>query len=562
MLNWFKNIPKPIWIFTAIWFVLGLLQAALMDLHPDEAYYWQMSRFMDWGYFHQPPMIAVFIKIGYALFQNELGVRLMTVLASSLGILMLFELSETKNSKTFLLIVLGLILMHAGVFMAVPDSPLIFFTLVFLTLLRQYLKEDGLLTAIGLGIVAATLMYSKYHAIVLFISVIAAMPKLLVRKSFWLTALIGVSLFIPHVLWQFEHDLISFKFHWVIREKREWTWLITADYIGGQLALLGPVGFLLLYAVFRSRSTDDFERVLRSITIGFFSFFFLISLRGTVEANWTATAFLPLIILGSRSISPDERLYRILKPTAILVLSILILARIYVASPLAGKGLDLNFAMRGWKDWASAIREKADGDPVFFSGTYQLASEYSFYSGEQGYHFSPINYNGNQFDLWDIDRAVEGKPFVLVVGYGNDPDLEVRSEGFSPTYVYPLQNYHSYRNLRFEFAEKKLTVPVGSTMNLTGILTNYTDEAIELDSLLNARRVNIFRYRNRVHFPSEPIRCNGCSGRLEMGESKPVSFTVQVPSDPGKYFIRFGLDFALGMPEQNSDFIQLNVTEN
>jgi len=507
-------------------------------------------------------MIAVFIKIGYALFQNELGVRLMTVLASSSGILMLFKLSETKNPKTFLLIVLGLILMHAGVFMAVPDSPLIFFTLVFLTLLREYLNEDRILTAIGLGIVAAALMYSKYHSIVLFISVIAALPKLLVRKSFWLTALIGVSLFIPHVLWQFEYDLISFKFHWIIREKSEWNWLITADYIGGQLALLGPVGFLLLYAVFRSRSTDDFERILRSITICFFSFFFLLSLRGTVEANWTATAFLPLIIIGSRSISPNERLYRILKPTAISVLSILVLARIYVASPLAGKGLNLNFAMRGWKDWASAIREKADGKPVFFCASYQLASEYSFYSGEQGYHFSPINYNGNQFDLWDIDRAVIGKSFVLVVGYRKDPLLEVRSEGFSPTYVYPLENYHSHRNLRFQFPEKKVSTSVGSTLELTGKLTNYTDEAIELDSLLSARRVNIFRYRNRVHFPSEPVHCNNCSGRLEIGESKPVSFTVQVPTDPGKHFIRFGLDFWLGTPEQNSDFIQLNVTEN
>ena len=72
----------------------------MMDLHPDEAYYWQMSRFMDWGYFHQPPMIAVFIRIGYAIFQNELGVRLLTVFASTAAIPMLYYLSELKESKT------------------------------------------------------------------------------------------------------------------------------------------------------------------------------------------------------------------------------------------------------------------------------------------------------------------------------------------------------------------------------------------------------------------------------------------------------------------------------
>ena len=118
MLNWIKDIPKPIWVFTAIWFVLGCIQSSIMDLHPDEAYYWQMSRYMDWGYFHQPPMIAVFIKIGYALFQNELGVRLITTLTSSLGILILFKLSETSNYRSFLLIYLGFILTHAGAFMA------------------------------------------------------------------------------------------------------------------------------------------------------------------------------------------------------------------------------------------------------------------------------------------------------------------------------------------------------------------------------------------------------------------------------------------------------------
>ncbi|MFT5020171.1 MAG: 4-amino-4-deoxy-L-arabinose transferase-like glycosyltransferase, partial [Polaribacter sp.] len=97
MTRFLQDIPKPIWIFSTIWFILGCLQAGLMELHPDEAYYWQMSRFMDWGYFHQPPMVAVFIKAGYALFQNELGVRLVTVICSSIGVLLLFKLSETKD---------------------------------------------------------------------------------------------------------------------------------------------------------------------------------------------------------------------------------------------------------------------------------------------------------------------------------------------------------------------------------------------------------------------------------------------------------------------------------
>lgn len=561
MLNWLKDIPKPIWIFTAVWFVAGVLQASLMDLHPDEAYYWQMSRYMDWGYFHQPPMIAVFIKIGYALFQNELGVRLMTVISSTLGIPILFKLSETRSPKTFILIFLGLILTHAGVFMAVPDSPLIFFTLVFLVLLRVYLKEDKLLTAIGLGIIAAALMYSKYHAIVLFASVILSVPKLLLRKTFWITAILAMTLFIPHVIWQFEHDLVSFKFHWIVREKKVWDIMVLLDYLAGQLIMLGPVGLILVFSLVKSKNTSDFNRALTAIVIGFFGFFFLLALRGKVEANWTATAFLPLIILGSRNIPSQEKLNRILKPTAVICTSILIAARVYVASPWAGDGIKLSFPLKGWKKWASAIKEKADGKPVFFIASYQLPSQYSFYSGDQAYHFSPINYNGNQFELWDIDSKHFGKSIALVSGLGKNNVNLVKTPGFRKFYVYNKTDYHSYRNLRFEFDNTLIQRITSETLVLNGHLVNRTQESVNLNKLIEQQPPMIFFYVNGSHLPIAKVNCEGCSGIILSGESKPVSFNLQVPDNPGKYFFRFGWGFAFGMSEQSSDFMKLQVTE-
>ena len=560
-MDFFKNIPKPIWIFTAIWFVLGCLQAALMDLHPDEAYYWQMSRFMDWGYFHQPPMIALFIKIGYTLLQSELGVRLMTVLASSAGVLMLFKLSETKDHRTFLLVFLGLILTHAGVLMAVPDSPLIFFTLIFLVLLKQYLKDDSILLALALGAVAAALMYSKYHAIVLFCSVLVAMPRLLVRRTFWLTAIVATILFLPHVLWQIQHDMVSFKFHWVVREKKVWDIMVLLDYLAGQVIMLGPVGLILVVALFKLKERSQFDRILIAIIIGFFGFFFVTALRGKVEANWTAVAFLPLIILGSRSIPHDKKLMRVLKPAAYFCGAILVAARINVASAWAGEGIKLNFPIKGWKQWAEAVRTKADGRPVFFSGTYQYASQYSFYSGEQGYHISPLNYNGNQFELWDMDKQVNGQTIALILGSGEDSTKAIKADGFRTMYLFEVENYKSFRNLRFLFPEKKFDVNAGDQLLLRGRLVNRTGSRIDLDSLLHERPTKMFFYLDGNQTAAEEIECDGCTGIIRNLEQKEVSFAVRIPDKAGRYFTRFGLYFALGMPEQNSDFIQLNVTD-
>ncbi|MFC2175607.1 ArnT family glycosyltransferase [Bacteroidota bacterium] len=533
-----------------------------MELHPDEAYQWVVSRYLDWGYFHHPPMIAAFIKIGYSLFQNELGVRLITVLASTLGIPILFKLSETEDVKTFLLIFLGLVLTHVGVFMAAPDSPLIFFTLVFLVLLKRYLEKDSIRVALALGVVVAALLYSKYHAIILLGSCIIAAPKLMLRRSFWVIVIISVILFLPHVLWQFQHDFISYKFNWVIREKKSWDITILLDYLAGQLLLLAPVGIFLILAISKYKHKSHFDRILVAIIIGVFGFFFVMGLRGKVEANWTAIAFLPLIILGSRALPNQPRLLRVFQPVTIVFISILILTRCYLATPWAGQGLPTVFPLKGWNQWALAIKEKAQGKPVFFTSSYQYASQYSFYSGEQGYHWSPLNYNGNQFELWDIDQKLEGQPFVIVTGFGNDSTKAVTTEGFRTMYVHPQVAYHSYRNLRFEFEESEIEKDAGIELVLNGTLRNQTASRINLDSLLSTRPVKVFFYINGKPLPSKRIKCNGCAGQLDTNETKPVSFVIQTPSEPGKYFFRFGLDFGLAMAEQNSDFIKLMVMKN
>lgn len=529
-----------------------------MDLHPDEAYYWQMSRFMDWGYFHQPPMIAVFIKIGYALFANELGVRLVTVVASTIGLLMLFKLSETNDYKTFILIYVGMVLSHAGVFMAVPDSPLIFFTLLFLTLLREYIKKDTIILSLGLGIVSAALMYSKYHSVVLFASVIIALPQLVLRKSFWLTMVVGIALFMPHVLWQFDHDLVSYKYHWLRRNKEGWEPSLVFNYVGTQLILFGPVGLFLLYHIFKKRIVEDFDRVLRFVFFVFIGLFLILSFRGRVEGNWTASAFIALIILGTKALS-GASVNRHLKPIAIVTALILITARIYLVTPIAGIGLKLNAPFSGWEEWAKEIRRKADGRPVFFSASYQHASQYSFYSGEQGYHFGPINYDGNQFEIWDIDTIAYEKPIALVLPIGEDPKKAISAEGFNTMYMYDIPSYHSYRNVRFQPAKTEFISKTNQKLTIDVVIANKSNEEISLDKLIAERPIKVMYHHKGKHYPVDAVSCNDCLGVLKNGDSKPLSFTFQAPALPGAYLMRFGFDFALGMPEQNSEFVKLNV---
>jgi hypothetical protein len=402
-------------------------------------------------------------------------------------------------------------------------------------------------------------MYSKYHAIIFLASALVAVPKLLLRKSFWLIVLVSITVFIPHVVWQFNHDLISYKFNWVIREKSVWEPIILLDYLFGQLILLGPIGLMLLPVVLKKDFEGDFNRVLKAVIIGVFGFFLVMSLRGKVEANWTALGFLPIIILGSRTLPKQAKLLKAFYPIAWSFIAILVIARCYLASPWAGLGLPTVFPLQGWEKWALAVKEKADGKPVFFSNSYQYVGQYSFYSGEQGYHFSPLNYNGNQYELLNIDRQHFGSDYCLVLGSGPDDSLAIDVDGFKTMYCFHLNNYHSYRNLRFVFKNSQYNASSGGTLELHGSIVNNTKTSLDLDSLFQFRPVKMFYYLDGDQTPAELADCNGCSGKLRSGTQKEVSFDVSVPELPGKYFIRFGLEFDLGMVEQNSDFIRLNV---
>src|SRR5215469_18925269 len=85
-----KSSGKLIWYMLVGWTALNAVQAYVQEIHADEAYYWLYSKFLDWGYFDHPPMVALFIRIGDSIMHNELGLRLITVLTSTASVYLLW----------------------------------------------------------------------------------------------------------------------------------------------------------------------------------------------------------------------------------------------------------------------------------------------------------------------------------------------------------------------------------------------------------------------------------------------------------------------------------------
>src|ERR1700748_3548892 len=125
--------------FLLLWTILNAIQAFTLELQGDEAYYWLYSRYLDWGYFDHPPMVAAFIRIGYSLLHNELGVRLLTVLASTASVYMLWLILKkyAVDVLAFALVVSGIFVFNIYGFTTTPDAPLFFFTVLFYFFYQQ-----------------------------------------------------------------------------------------------------------------------------------------------------------------------------------------------------------------------------------------------------------------------------------------------------------------------------------------------------------------------------------------------------------------------------------------
>jgi 4-amino-4-deoxy-L-arabinose transferase-like glycosyltransferase len=161
-------------------------------------------------------------------------------------------------------------------FLSIPDTPLLFFTALFFYIYRRYLQNEKLYNVIALAVVTTLLLYSKYHGILIIGFTICSNPKLFYRKSFYITLFISIILFMPHIVWQYQNNYPTLKFHLFDKES---TFKLqnVISYVSEQLGVTGSI-FLLLFSVLLKCKTS-FQKTLKFNVIGVFVFFLFSSFK-------------------------------------------------------------------------------------------------------------------------------------------------------------------------------------------------------------------------------------------------------------------------------------------
>lgn len=396
----------------AIGFVINMIQGHFTAIHPDEAYYQLYGQNLDWGYFDHPPFVGISTYLSALLFEGHLGVRFITIILQTAVIGIIWSLidipSKNKNpllTYGYLLLSASLVMFVAYGFITTPDVGLLFFSALFLKFYQSFLKKEKWNNTFGLAVAMSGMMYSKYHGGLFIVLVLLANGRLLKSLYFWIAGILALTLWMPHLYWQFQNDFPSITYHLVSRSQGfKWEYLLM--YPVNQFLVYNPVIWILGWKILQKppKNPDTFRKTLYYILWGFLSFFALSSLRGHVEPHWTVVISFPLLILLTDEMATnDVFLKRILKYVGysfvlILIIRLLILTGLMPLSK---------------KEKYMAIENLVNNSPVVFTGSFQNPSLYTYYTGQVSSVVSSLNSRLTQFDIYQKDTLFWGQKVFL-----------------------------------------------------------------------------------------------------------------------------------------------------
>lgn len=444
------KLPKTLLYLLGALFIINLLQSAFTPLIFDEAYYWYYAQEMAWGYFDHPPMVALMIKLGSFLFDGELGVRFVSCILSIGTFLVLWQMIDNPKKKDyathFFVLVFSMTLLNAYGFFTLPDTPLIFFTALFLWTYKKFLQAPSWPMSIALGAVMAALMYSKYHAILVIVFVLLSNLQLLRNKYAWLAVIVSLACYSPHLLWLYQHDFVSVKYHLYERPNRAYDFNdFTVAFFVNLVAIFGLTFPWIYKSLFKTKVNDKFTRSLIFLTYGIILFFFISSFNRRVQTQWIIVISIPLAVMAFNYMMQNEGARKWIYRLGIVNIVLIFYLRLgLIYKPL----IPIYYETHGNKELAQEIKSKIGDMPVVFENSYRDAPMYAFYTGSTTYSLNNIVYRKNQYSIDDSESKVQHKKVLYVSGYMGNPEITfTRSDGavYKGRYI---DDFESFRKLK------------------------------------------------------------------------------------------------------------------
>ncbi|MBZ5763386.1 glycosyltransferase family 39 protein [Rhizobium sp. VS19-DR104.2] len=398
---------------------LRLAYLGLVNLLPEEAYYWNFSQHVDIGYLDHPPMAAWTIWLGTSLFGNtEFGVRIGAYLSWIAAAFFLYRLTANLFGKSTAIICIVLTatlpaFFYTG-FIMTPDVPLTVAWAGALYFLERALIADRRQAWWGVGICAGLGTVSKYTiallgpAALIFLILDPKARRWLRKPEPYVAATLALALFSPVIYWNAIHGWAAFAFQSTQRLEDPATFS-TPSLLASAALLLTPLGLISALAVFVSRRRRSVlapiadvqtRRKLLLITVftaAPLSVFLAFSFVHQVKLDWTGPVWLAILpaiaamlFQSGQSSKFEVAINSLWGPTLVGTLAIyaVFLHYLVVGLPLVGHLGNIRTLPVAWDAFGHQVGlvqqavEKEMGQSVLLAGMdkYFVASEIAFYN--------------------------------------------------------------------------------------------------------------------------------------------------------------------------------------
>ena len=300
-----NNIGFKLFISISILLIiLRLLFISNTVLIDDEAYYAMYAKHLDWGYIDHGPVVAFLIKIFSYPFLTSFNVRIGAVICSMILAISLFFFGKkyfnTKTGVSLSLLLSANLLFHTNSTILTPDVPLAFFLILSIMgyFIAYHYNERMIYVSgffLGMAMLAKITALFTAIAIALYPMIIPNKRYWLYKKSYYLSFLLGITVFMPFIIWNFQNNFAFIKYQGShVTEGGDLN-----DFLNLWLPLivmLGPIFYYysVIFPLKMIKKWNDINEKLQYfilITLIPFCYFFIHSMLSRFELNWPAPVF-------------------------------------------------------------------------------------------------------------------------------------------------------------------------------------------------------------------------------------------------------------------------------
>ena len=467
----------------AVAVLLRVVYISTFPLLAQEAYYWNYAAHLDIGYFDHPPLVAWLIAMGqFFLGQTEAGIRLGSFACGLITIAFIYRFALRLVGKASALMAAALVaalpfFFGAGV-LATPDASLIAAWSAALYFSHGALVMGNRAAWLGVGAAIGIGLLSKYTMALLGLAVFVFV--LLDRRSWrWFLrwepyagVVLAIAVFMPVIIWNYQHDWASFLFQ--TRDRYNEPSFGLHVLLMNMLLVATPIPLLAVPLLFmnrwlqQSRPIDEPELAKRQnrLFIACMVFvpmlvFVLNALRHEPRLNWTAPIWLAMLPLAGWAILHADSLreqawgaaflWRKMRSLLLALLVLTAAASYYVVLGLPGLPYSQSLARSiGWDTATRHIQDVNDGliqttgqAPVIVGmDKYYNASKLSYYAAKlrpdeaqapMQVTASGVVFGGNglMFEYWDKSDQFSGRTFIMVARKKEELQFSALAKYFS-----------------------------------------------------------------------------------------------------------------------------------